>query len=103
MHRGAGAYICGEETALLSSLNGYRGQPTAKPPFPAVSGAFERPTLLNNVETIATMPRILRTGAEAYHALGTEQSGGTRVMSLSGHVLRPGNYEVPHDARPWAT
>ena len=81
MHRGAGAYICGEETALLSSLNGFRGQPSAKPPFPAVSGAFERPTLLNNVETIATIPAILRRGAEAYHALGTEQSGGTHVMS----------------------
>src|SRR6185436_15712147 len=73
VHRGAGAYICGEETALLSSLNGFRGQPSAKPPFPAVSGAFERPTLLNNVETIATIPAILRRGAEAYHALGTEQ------------------------------
>jgi NADH-quinone oxidoreductase subunit F len=95
VHRGAGAYICGEETALLSSLNGFRGQPSAKPPFPAVSGAFERPTLLNNVETIATIPAILRRGPEAYHALGTEQSGGTHVMSISGHVLRPGNYEVP--------
>ena len=95
VHRGAGAYICGEETALLSSLNGFRGQPSAKPPFPAVSGAFERPTLLNNVETIATIPAILRKGAEAYHALGTEQSGGTHVMSVSGHVVRPGNYEMP--------
>ena len=95
VHRGAGAYICGEETALLSSLNGFRGQPSAKPPFPAVSGAFERPTLLNNVETIATIPAIMRRGAAAYHALGTEQSGGTHLMSISGHVLRPGNYEVP--------
>jgi NADH-quinone oxidoreductase subunit F len=95
VHRGAGAYICGEETALLASLNGFRGQPSAKPPFPAVSGAFERPTLLNNVETIATIPAILRRGPESYHALGTEQSGGTHVMSLSGHVLRPGNYEMP--------
>jgi NADH-quinone oxidoreductase subunit F len=95
VHRGAGAYICGEETALLASLNGFRGQPSAKPPFPAVSGAFERPTLLNNVETIATIPAILRKGAEEYHKLGTEQSGGTHVMSLSGHVLRPGNYEMP--------
>jgi NADH-quinone oxidoreductase subunit F len=94
VHRGAGAYICGEETALLSSLNGFRGQPSAKPPFPAVSGAFERPTLLNNVETIATIPAILRRGAEQYHALGTEQSGGTHVMSVSGHVARPGNYEI---------
>ena len=95
VHRGAGAYICGEETALLASLNGFRGQPSAKPPFPAVSGAFERPTLLNNVETIATIPAILRRGAEDYKALGTEQSGGTHVMSISGHVLRPGNYEMP--------
>jgi NADH-quinone oxidoreductase subunit F len=95
VHRGAGAYICGEETALLSSLNGFRGQPTAKPPFPAVSGAFERPTLLNNVETIATIPSIMRRGAAVYHSLGTEQSGGTHLMSLSGHVVRPGNYEIP--------
>ena len=95
MHRGAGAYICGEETALLASLNGFRGQPSAKPPFPAVSGAFERPTLLNNVETIATIPAILRRGPEDYKALGTEQSGGTHVMSISGHILRPGNYEMP--------
>jgi NADH-quinone oxidoreductase subunit F len=94
VHRGAGAYICGEETALLSSLNGFRGQPTAKPPFPAVSGAFRRPTLLNNVETIAAVPFILRVGAEAYKALGTEQSGGTRLFSLSGNVRRPGNYEM---------
>ena len=94
VHRGAGAYICGEETALLSSLNGFRGQPTAKPPFPAVSGAFLKPTLLNNVETIATIPAILRMGADAYQALGTEKSGGTHLMSLSGHVQRPGNYEI---------
>ncbi|MDP9255066.1 MAG: NADH-quinone oxidoreductase subunit NuoF, partial [Actinomycetota bacterium] len=94
VHRGAGAYICGEETALLASLNGFRGQPSAKPPFPAVSGAFERPTLLNNVETIATIPAILRRGPDDYKALGTEQSGGTHLMSISGHILRPGNYEV---------
>jgi NADH-quinone oxidoreductase subunit F len=98
LHRGAGAYICGEETALLSSLNGYRGQPTAKPPFPAVSGAFRRPTLLNNVETLATVPVILAMGAAAYAEIGTEQSKGTRVLSLSGHVRRPGNYELPFDA-----
>ena len=97
VHRGAGAYICGEETALLSSLNGFRGQPSAKPPFPAVSGAFERPTLLNNVETIATIPAILRRGAEDYKALGTEQSGGTHVMSISGHVLRPGQLRDAHE------
>jgi NADH-quinone oxidoreductase subunit F len=98
LHRGAGAYICGEETALLSSLNGERGQPTTKPPFPAVSGAFRRPTLLNNVETLATVPLILRIGAEQYAEYGTEQSRGTRLMSLSGHVERPGNYELPMTA-----
>src|ERR1700712_3812976 len=95
VHRGAGAYICGEETALLASLNGFRAQPSAKPPFPAVSGAFERPTLLNNVDTIATIPAIMRKGAEEYHKLGPEQSGGTHVMALSGHLRRPGNYEMP--------
>jgi NADH-quinone oxidoreductase subunit F len=98
LHRGAGAYICGEETALLSSLNGERGQPTTKPPFPAVSGAFRRPTLLNNVETLATVPLILRLGAERYAEVGTEQSKGTRLLSLSGHVQRPGNYELPMSA-----
>jgi NADH-quinone oxidoreductase subunit F len=98
LHRGAGAYICGEETALLSSLNGERGQPTTKPPFPAVSGAFQRPTLLNNVETLATVPLILRMGAERYASIGTEQSKGTRLLSLSGHVQRPGNYELPLSA-----
>jgi len=98
VHRGAGAYICGEETALLSSLNGWRGQPTAKPPFPAVSGAFGQPTLLNNVETLATIPYILRMGAAEYARIGTEQSTGTRLLSLSGHVQRPGNYELPMDA-----
>jgi NADH-quinone oxidoreductase subunit F len=98
LHRGAGAYICGEETALLSSLNGERGQPTTKPPFPAVSGAFRRPTLLNNVETLMTVPVILRIGAEQYASYGTEQSKGTRLLSLSGHVERPGNYELPMSA-----
>jgi NADH-quinone oxidoreductase subunit F len=98
LHRGAGAYICGEETALLSSLNGERGQPTTKPPFPAVSGAFRRPTLLNNVETLATVPLILRMGADKYAEIGTEQSKGTRLLSLSGHVERPGNYELPMSA-----
>jgi NADH-quinone oxidoreductase subunit F len=95
VHRGAGAYICGEETALLSALNGERGQPTAKPPFPAVSGAWKSPTLLNNVETVATVPFIFAMGAERYAAIRTEQTTGTRVMSLSGHVQRPGNYEMP--------
>jgi NADH-quinone oxidoreductase subunit F len=98
LHRGAGAYICGEEMALLSSLNGYRGQPSAKPPFPAVSGAFQKPTLLNNVETHATIPYILRMGAEDYAKVGSEQSKGTRVLSLSGHVKNPGNYELPFTA-----
>jgi NADH-quinone oxidoreductase subunit F len=95
LHRGAGAYICGEETALLSSLNGERGQPTAKPPFPAVSGAWRSPTLLNNVETVATVPAILRLGAQRYATCRTEQTTGTRLMSLSGNVQRPGNYELP--------
>ncbi len=98
VHRGAGAYICGEETALLSSLNGDRGQPTAKPPFPAVSGAFKRPTLLNNVETVATVPTIISMGGAAYAGVGTEQSTGTKMFSLSGHVQRPGNYEMPLSA-----
>ncbi len=95
VHRGAGAYICGEETALLAALNGERGQPTAKPPFPAVSGAWKSPTLLNNVETVMTVPYIFAMGAERYAAIRTEQTTGTRVMSLSGHVQRPGNYELP--------
>ncbi|MCW2955854.1 MAG: nuoF [Thermoleophilia bacterium] len=95
VHRGAGAYICGEETALLSSLNGHRGQPTVKPPFPAVSGLYDSPTLVNNVETLATLPRILAMGGAEYAATGVERTGtGTRMMSLSGHVVRPGNYEM---------
>jgi len=95
VHRGAGAYICGEETALLSSLNGERGQPTVKPPFPAVSGLYEAPTLVNNVETLATLPRILDMGAERFAQIGIEKSSvGTRVFSLSGHITRPGNYEL---------
>ncbi len=98
VHRGAGAYICGEETALLTSLNGERGQPTAKPPFPAVSGAFKKPTLLNNVETVATVPLIIGMGGAAYAGVGTEQSTGTKMFSLSGHVRNPGNYEMPLSA-----
>jgi NADH-quinone oxidoreductase subunit F len=98
VHRGAGAYICGEETALLASLNGERGQPTAKPPFPAVSGAFKKPTLLNNVETVATVPVIIGMGGAAYAGVGTEQSTGTKMFSLSGHVRNPGNYEMPLSA-----
>ncbi len=95
VHRGAGAYICGEEMALLSSLNGRRGQPTVKPPFPAVSGLYESPTLLNNVESLATIPRILEMGGGEYASIGVEKTGtGSRIFSLSGHVNRPGNYEL---------
>jgi NADH-quinone oxidoreductase subunit F len=95
LHRGAGAYICGEETALLSSLEGERGQPRSKPPFPAVAGLYAAPTLVNNVETLASVPYILAMGGEAYARIGTERSKGTRVFSLSGNVRRPGNYELP--------
>jgi NADH-quinone oxidoreductase subunit F len=95
LHRGAGAYICGEETALLSSLEGERGQPRSKPPFPAVAGLYAAPTLVNNVETLASVPFILKMGGAEYAAIGTERSKGTRVFSLSGNVKRPGNYELP--------
>ena len=95
LHRGAGAYICGEETALLSSLEGERGQPRSKPPFPAVAGLYAAPTLVNNVETLASVPYILAMGGEAYAQIGTERSKGTRVFSLSGNVRKPGNYELP--------
>jgi NADH-quinone oxidoreductase subunit F len=95
LHRGAGAYICGEETALLSSLEGERGQPRSKPPFPAVAGLYAAPTLVNNVETLASVPFILAMGPEKYAEIGTERSKGTRVFSLSGNVKRPGNYELP--------
>jgi NADH-quinone oxidoreductase subunit F len=95
LHRGAGAYICGEETALLSSLEGERGQPRSKPPFPAVAGLYAAPTLVNNVETLASIPYILEMGGAAYAEIGTERSKGTRVLSLSGNVKRPGNYEMP--------
>ncbi|MCL4289911.1 MAG: NADH-quinone oxidoreductase subunit NuoF [Thermoleophilia bacterium] len=95
LHRGAGAYICGEETALLESLEGARGQPRVKPPFPAVVGLYASPTLINNVETIATVPKILELGGAAYATLGVANSTGTRVFSLSGNVVRPGNYELP--------
>jgi NADH-quinone oxidoreductase subunit F len=93
VHRGAGAYICGEETALLESLEGKRGYPRLKPPFPAVSGLFGCPTIINNVETIANVPWILANGGAAYAALGTEKSPGTRLFSISGHVNKPGVYE----------
>ncbi|MGI8605981.1 MAG: NADH-quinone oxidoreductase subunit NuoF, partial [Gaiellaceae bacterium] len=94
LHRGAGAYICGEETALLESLEGKRGQPRSKPPFPAISGLYASPTLINNVETIATVPDIVRLGGEGYARLGVENSAGTRVFSLSGNVAKGGNYEL---------
>jgi NADH-quinone oxidoreductase subunit F len=94
LHRGAGAYICGEETALLESLEGKRGQPRSKPPFPAISGVYASPTLVNNVETIATVTSILEMGAKRYAKLGTPDSAGTRVFSLSGNVERGGNYEL---------
>jgi NADH-quinone oxidoreductase subunit F len=94
VHRGAGAYICGEETALLESLEGKRGQPRSKPPFPAISGVYASPTLINNVETLATVPKIIELGGKAYAKIGVENSTGTRVFSLSGDVVRGGNYEV---------
>ena len=94
VHRGAGAYICGEETALLDSLEGKRGNPRLKPPFPANQGLYQGPTLINNVETLMTIPSILRLGAEEYAKLGVQNSTGTKVVSVSGNVQRPGNYEV---------
>src|SRR5204863_7053840 len=94
LHRGGGAYICGEETALLESLEGKRGQPRTKPPFPAVEGLYRSPTVVNNVETMATIPQIIRIGAADYAKLGVPDSRGTRVVSISGHVKRPGNYEI---------
>jgi len=94
VHRGAGAYICGEETALLDALEGKRGNPRLKPPFPAVQGLYKGPTLINNVETLMNAPLILRMGGEEFATIGTERSTGTKVVSVSGHVERPGNYEV---------
>jgi NADH-quinone oxidoreductase subunit F len=94
VHRGAGAYICGEETGLLDSLEGKRGNPRLKPPFPANQGLYQGPTLINNVETLATVPAIVRMGGAEYATLGTETSTGTKVVSVSGHVRRPGNYEI---------
>ena len=94
VHRGAGAYICGEETALLDSLEGKRGNPRLKPPFPAVQGLYGGPTLINNVETLSNLPHIVTHGADWFKSFGTEQSPGTKVVSVSGCVRRPGNYEV---------
>ena len=94
VHLGAGAYICGEETALLSSLEGRRGEPRIKPPFPAVAGLYGKPTIVNNVETIANVPWIVANGGFAYSSIGPQTSAGTRMISLSGHVQKPGDYEV---------
>ncbi len=94
VHRGAGAYICGEETALLDALEGKRGNPRLKPPFPAIQGLYQGPTLINNVETLMNVPHILRMGGEKFAEIGTEGSTGTKVVSVSGCVRRPGNYEV---------
>jgi len=95
LHRGAGAYICGEESALLDSLEGYRGQPRLRPPFPAVKGLYGQPTVVNNTETLATLPWIVTNGVDAYKKYGSEKSPGTKIFSVSGHVERPANYEVP--------
>ena len=95
VHAGAGAYICGEETALLDSLEGKRGQPRLKPPFPAVAGLYARPTVVNNVESIASVPGIVARGADWFSGMGTEKSQGHGLFSLSGHVTRPGQYEAP--------
>jgi len=95
VHRGAGAYICGEETGLISSLEGKKGWPKLKPPFPAIKGAFGAPTIVNNVETICHVPHIITRGAAWFAALGTKTQGGTRIYSVSGRVARPGVYEAP--------
>jgi len=94
VHLGAGAYICGEETALLNSLEGRRGEPRIKPPFPAVAGLYAKPTIVNNVETLSNVPWIIANGGAAYATIGPERSAGTRLFSLSGHVARPGDYEI---------
>ena len=95
VHRGAGAYICGEETGLLDSLEGKRGNPRLKPPFPANAGLYQGPTLINNVETLCNVPLVIGMGVEEYRKVGSEKSKGTKVVSVSGNVQRPGNYEVP--------
>jgi len=95
VHRGAGAYICGEETGLLESLEGKKGFPRLKPPFPAVVGLFGCPTVINNVETLSYLPFVLKTGAEAFAKIGSEKNGGMRLFSVSGHVNKPGVYELP--------
>ena len=95
VHAGAGAYICGEETALLEGLEGRRGQPRLRPPFPAVAGLYASPTVINNVESIASVPSIITNGADWFASMGTEKSKGYGIFSLSGHVTRPGQYEAP--------
>ena len=95
VHRGAGAYICGEETALLSSLEGERGHPKLKPPFPASEGVYRQPTIINNVETLFNVPFIVQHGAEWYRGFGTQRSPGPKLFSISGHVKKPGVYELP--------
>jgi NADH-quinone oxidoreductase subunit F len=94
LHRGAGAYICGEETALLSSLEGFRGQPRLRPPFPAVEGLYASPTVVNNVETLMNVPHIVGNGADWFKEVGTEKAPGTKLFTVSGKVERPGNYEL---------
>jgi len=94
VHLGAGAYICGEESALISSLEGRRGEPRIRPPFPAVEGLYSKPTIVNNVETISNVPWIVKNGGAAYAEIGPEKSAGTRMISMSGHINNPGNYEI---------
>jgi NADH-quinone oxidoreductase subunit F len=94
LHRGAGAYICGEETALMDSLEGLRGHPRSKPPFPAIQGLYAMPTTINNVETLSNLPHLINNGVEWFRSMGTEKSTGTKIFSVSGHVKRPGNYEI---------
>jgi NADH-quinone oxidoreductase subunit F len=94
VHLGGGAYICGEETALLNSLEGRRGEPRLKPPFPAVEGLYAKPTIVNNVESISNVPWITMNGGAAYAAIGPERSAGTKMLSISGHINKPGNYEI---------
>jgi NADH-quinone oxidoreductase subunit F len=95
LHLGAGAYICGEETGLMNSLEGRRGQPRIKPPFPAAVGAFGQPTTINNVETLCAVPHIVQNGADWYRQWGTEKSPGTKLFNMSGHLVRRGNFELP--------
>ena len=95
LHVGAGAYICGEETALLDSLEGFRGQPRLRPPFPAIAGLYAKPTVVNNVESVASVPAIINNGVEWFTAMGTEKSKGFTLYSLSGHVNNPGQFEAP--------